>query len=193
MHAAGAGSDTIRGPGRHPPPVPHVPRRVVPTSPLLLPDPPPANERGEVVRAAGHGRAPGVAADFVLVLAIDLGRILLVRNARRQVLELPGGWVDPGETPRQAAARELLEETGHVAGSMEILGWLQLGSPGTVDPLTGLVFGAQRLRRRRPHAQDEEIESLHWARLPALPPALSGIDAWLVVQFAGGWKGKGTP
>src|SRR5690606_98896 len=170
-----------------------VPRRVVPTSPLLLPDPPPANERGEVVRAAGHGRAPGVAADFVLVLAIDLGRILLVRNARRLVLELPGGWVDPGEPPRQAAARELLEETGHVAGPTELLGWLPRGSPGTVDPLTGLVLGSPRRRRRRPQPPDEEVESLHGARLAALPPALSGADAWLVGQFAGGWKGKGTP
>jgi 8-oxo-dGTP diphosphatase len=39
-------------------------------------------------------------------------RILLVFDRFRQSWELPGGRIDPGETPRQAAVRELREETG---------------------------------------------------------------------------------
>ncbi|WP_308249949.1 NUDIX hydrolase [Sphaerisporangium fuscum] len=39
-------------------------------------------------------------------------RLLLVFNRFRQGWELPGGRIDPGETPRQAAVRELREETG---------------------------------------------------------------------------------
>jgi ADP-ribose pyrophosphatase YjhB (NUDIX family) len=36
-------------------------------------------------------------------------------------LEIPGGVVDPGETPEQAAVRELREETGYEADSIETL------------------------------------------------------------------------
>jgi ADP-ribose pyrophosphatase len=67
--------------------------------------------------------------DYVCVVARTReGRIPLVRQHRpavgRDVVELPSGHVDSGETPEQAARRELLEETGMVANDMELLGML---------------------------------------------------------------------
>lgn len=49
-----------------------------------------------------------------LPLALGHGpAVLLVRSAARDCWELPGGMIEPGEHPRQAAQRELHEETGH--------------------------------------------------------------------------------
>src|SRR5437899_6286712 len=53
------------------------------------------------------------------------GRILLIqqyRHATRQYLwELVAGRMDPGETPKAAAARKLIEETGYSAKRICIL------------------------------------------------------------------------
>jgi ADP-ribose pyrophosphatase len=64
--------------------------------------------------------------DFVVVTALNpQGELLLVRQIRPAIngpsVELPSGHVDPGENPEQAARRELLEETGHVAQDMELI------------------------------------------------------------------------
>ena len=64
--------------------------------------------------------------DFAVIVALDTqGRLLLVRQFRPVVgcftLELPAGHVESGETPEEAARKELCEETGHEAGHLELL------------------------------------------------------------------------
>jgi 8-oxo-dGTP pyrophosphatase MutT (NUDIX family) len=47
-----------------------------------------------------------------LVAIWHQGKVLLVRNSYVRYYSLPGGYVHPRETGREAALRELLEETG---------------------------------------------------------------------------------
>jgi ADP-ribose pyrophosphatase len=65
--------------------------------------------------------------DFAVIVALtEDDRMLAVRQYRpsveRYTMELPSGLVDPGESPLEAARRELLEETGYAAEDVEMLG-----------------------------------------------------------------------
>jgi len=94
---------------------------------------------------------PGAVAILPLV---DDGRICLIRNHRyavdEQLVEIPAGTLEPGEDPLRAAHRELAEETGYRARSMERLTTFYT-SPGILDErmtlflATGLTPGPMKL------------------------------------------------
>jgi 8-oxo-dGTP pyrophosphatase MutT (NUDIX family) len=67
----------------------------------------------------------GVDGIVVMVAVTPSGNVILEKQFRppmgRDVIELPAGLVDPGESMEAAAKRELIEETGWSAGKIEFL------------------------------------------------------------------------
>jgi ADP-ribose diphosphatase len=91
--------------------------------------------------------------------------VLMVRQFRqavgRELLELPAGTIEEGETPEACARRELAEEVGHAAGRWEhLLSFFP--SPGVLSEEMH-AFLAQDLR---PAAAEREEEDLRVETLP---------------------------
>lgn len=102
-------------------------------------------------------RAP----DWVNVVALTPeGGVVLVEQARHGTgevtVEIPGGAVDPGETPAAAAARELEEETGFVPAEVVPIGCVE-PNPAFLDNRcwTFLATGCRATGRRRPDPAEE--------------------------------------
>jgi ADP-ribose pyrophosphatase len=67
------------------------------------------------------------APDWINVIPLTKeNEVVLIEQYRQGTesisLEIPGGMVDPGEVPRETAARELFEETGYEAAEVVFLG-----------------------------------------------------------------------
>jgi ADP-ribose pyrophosphatase len=75
--------------------------------------------------------------------------------ARKYVLELPAGKLDPGERPAETAARELEEELGLVAGRLEQLSEFYT-TPGFCEERLW-VFLATELRETALRREEDEI------------------------------------
>ncbi|MGW1469125.1 NUDIX hydrolase [Streptomyces sp. NPDC002308] len=97
------------------------------------------------------------------LLALWCGcRVLLVHDRYRKSWELPGGMIEPEETPRAAALRELLEETGQIPdGPVRFVGLAHfLLGPERRTEFLALYTG--RIGRPLPFEANDEIGAVHW-------------------------------
>jgi ADP-ribose diphosphatase len=108
--------------------------------------------------------APGPGSVIVAAM-VDPQTILLVREyacgMHRYEIGLPKGRMDPGETPEQAANRELKEEAGFGARKLRVLRSLAL-SPSYMEFAAHLVLAEDLYPERLPGDEPEEIEVLPW-------------------------------
>jgi 8-oxo-dGTP pyrophosphatase MutT (NUDIX family) len=109
--------------------------------------------------------------EFAVIAALDdASNLLLVRQYRhgtdRAYWALPGGFVDPGETPVEAAQRELIEETGYAANYASYIGSLH-PVPAFLKSVAHIVL-CEGLRKEPQAVLDEEIESTAAIPLPTV-------------------------
>lgn len=107
------------------------------------------------------------APDWCIVIAEDGDDFLMVRQWRHALkglsVEFPGGVIEKGEDPKAAASRELLEETGFKAGTLELL--------GSMNPNPALfsnrvyVFLARNLEKAGAQSLDAD-EFVAFSRIP---------------------------
>ncbi|HEX4188438.1 MAG TPA: NUDIX hydrolase [Solirubrobacteraceae bacterium] len=118
-------------------------------------------------RASNRG-AREVSAGGVVVRDSDVAVIVPTRRAAdgSRVLSLPKGHVDPGETPVQAAEREVREEAGVEAEPLSELGesryWYRRDGRTIGKSVHFYLF---RYRRGRTEDHDDEVEEARWMPL----------------------------
>lgn len=130
-------------------------------------------------------RHPGSA---VMMAVDEKSKVLLVKQfrlpAEQDLWELPAGRLDPGESPLQAAKRELREETGYQATK-----WTEIASfwasPGYVrEKMT--IFSAEDLTEGPQEPMEDERIEIRWFEKDELHAMIrSGqiVDAKTIVGF----------
>ncbi len=118
--------------------------------------------------------------ESVVLVVLDGDELVAVRQTRPgsggQTLELPSGKLEPGESPEQAAVRELAEECGLAAAS-----WRGLGSFWVVPAYSTErthVFEATGLSAAAPAEldEDEDVEVVRLAVEEAWPRLSDGAS-----------------
>ena len=117
---------------------------------------------------------PGAAA--VVPMKED-GTVILIRQYRHAaggyIYEIPAGKLHPGEDPKLCAARELQEEIGYRADSLELLTSI-LTTPGFTDEVIHIYKGTGLTKGKQDLDHDEVIEIVELPLEKALAQIIDG-------------------
>lgn len=128
----------------------------------------------------------------VAIVAVDrAGMVTLVRQrreaARKELVELPAGTLEEGESPLASARRELEEETGLAGGTWRGAAVFYT-TPGFCRERMHLFVAEGLERGESSPADDEELELVRWpateieAHLPELEDAKTLVGLLLYLR-----------
>jgi len=150
-----------------------------------------SSERAQDARARASARPDGAPREFsaggVVVRGEDVVVIVPTRRAAdgSRVLALPKGHVDPGETPVQAAQREVREETGVVGTPVCELGetryWYRRKGR-TINKRVSFFLFTYVEGDIADH--DDEVEDVRWISLAEAQTTLSHVAEREIVALA---------
>jgi 8-oxo-dGTP diphosphatase len=126
----------------------------------------------EMQKGNAMRRAPILAAGGIVLRREATPLIAVVRLRKRNEWVLPKGKLDDGETPRDAAEREVLEETGHDVSVHEFLGTLVYESGGRFKVVHNWRMEA---RGERSYELMDDVKAVDWLPLDAAVERLSRV------------------
>ena len=113
-----------------------------------------------------HGREPD--AVVLIMHSVDKKRILINKEFRMAVggfaINFPAGLIDEGETPEEAAARELWEETGLKLTSIDEVLPMSFSGVGLTNERSCCVIGKAEGEFAPSTSDEEEIEARWYTR-----------------------------
>jgi 8-oxo-dGTP diphosphatase len=115
-------------------------------------------------------REPVLAAGGIVLRQQQTPLIAVVRLRKRNEWVLPKGKLDDGETPRAAAEREVLEETGHEVSVHEFLGTLVYESGGRSKVVH---YWRMETSGGQVHELMSDVKAVDWLPLDAAVERLS--------------------
>jgi 8-oxo-dGTP diphosphatase len=103
-----------------------------------------------------------------MAVVVADGKLLMIRRREREgdlLWALPGGAIEAGETPEEAAVRETLEETGLKVEAVTLIG--QRVHPKTQRDMS---YTACRVIGGEAHVADaDELDAIEWITLDEIP------------------------
>lgn len=115
-------------------------------------------------RILDPGSVPEEKLTYVVIAAREQGKWIFVRHRERKSWEMPAGHIEPGESPDQAALRELNEETGTLSSRIIHVADYQVSRAKIIG--YGRLYLAE-VREREKELKHETAEVMLSKDLPA--------------------------